>query len=97
MADLQNAAGSAPVFSEQRSFEEWQKTGKDLHYMIADPGFVDPDNYDFHLKPDSPAIKLGFKPIDTSKMGLVGPSEWTRLPEKIERSEMPAYGKFLWR
>ena len=92
-----NAAGSASVFPEQRSFEQWQKTGKDLHSMTADPGFVDPDNFDFRLKPDSPAIKLGFQPIDTSKMGLVGPSEWTRLPEKVKRPQMPAYGKFLWR
>ncbi len=92
-----NAAGSAPVFPENRSFEEWQKIGNDLHSIIADPRFVDPDNYDFRLKPDSPAIKLGFKPIDISTVGLVGPSEWTQMPEKIERPQMPAYGNFLWR
>ena len=92
-----DASGSAPEFPDQRSLEQWQKTGNDLHSIIADPRFVDPDNYDFRLKPNSPALKLGFKPIDTSKMGLVGPSEWTQLPEKVKRPQMPAYGEFLWR
>jgi len=32
--------------------------------------FVDPENGDFRLKPDSPALKLGIVPIDLSKIGL---------------------------
>jgi hypothetical protein len=32
--------------------------------------FVDPGNDDYSLKPDSPALKLGFKPIDMSEVGL---------------------------
>ena len=28
--------------------------------------FVDPENGDFALQPDSPALALGFKPFDTS-------------------------------
>jgi hypothetical protein len=35
-----------------------------------DPKFVDQDKGDFHLKPDSPALKLGFKPIPIEKIGL---------------------------
>jgi hypothetical protein len=37
--------------------------------VIADPLFVDPLNYDFRLRPESPAFKLGFQPIDTSAVG----------------------------
>ena len=47
----------------------WQKLGFDAHSIVADPKFVDPaqDNYD--LKPDSPALALGFVPIDASQIG----------------------------
>ena len=49
---------------------KWQKQGaNDFHSVIADPRFVDPDRFDFRLKPDSPALKLGFKPIDMSTVG----------------------------
>lgn len=53
------------------SFEDWKQRGHDEHSIIADPLFVDPANGDFTLKLDSPALKLGFKPIDTSKIGRV--------------------------
>lgn len=52
------------------SFAEWQKQGFDAHSVVADPLFVDPENDDYSLKPDSPALKLGFKPIDMSRVGL---------------------------
>lgn len=52
------------------SFEEWQKNGLDTHSVVADPMFVDPANDDYSLKPESPAYKLGFKPIDMSKVGI---------------------------
>lgn len=45
------------------SLEEWQAAGKDLGSLIADPLFTDLERGDFTLRPDSPAIKLGFKPI----------------------------------
>ncbi len=57
---------------ELESFEGWQKRGFDTHSVVADPLFVDPENDDYSLKPDSPALKLGFKPIDISKVGLRG-------------------------
>jgi len=37
------------------------------HFATVD----DPANGDFRLRPDSPALKLGFVPIDVSKVGLV--------------------------
>jgi hypothetical protein len=44
--------------------------GFDQHSIIADPRFVDPANHNYHLQPDSPALALGFKDIDTSNIGL---------------------------
>ncbi|MFC1737841.1 right-handed parallel beta-helix repeat-containing protein, partial [Planctomycetota bacterium] len=54
------------------TFEDWKKLGLDTHSIIADPLFVDPENNDYTLSPESPALKLGFKPIDVSRVGLRG-------------------------
>jgi hypothetical protein len=52
------------------SYADWQKLGFDRHSVIADPLFVDAKNGDFRLRPESPAFKLGFRPIDISRIGL---------------------------
>jgi len=62
-------ASGAPVKFGELSLAEWQQRGQDKHSLIADPLFIAPDKYDFRLKPGSPAFKLGFKPIDISKVG----------------------------
>lgn len=51
------------------SFSEWQKRGLDTKSIVADPLFVDPDHGDFSLQPGSPALQIGFKPIDLSGIG----------------------------
>jgi hypothetical protein len=51
------------------SWAKWRETGKDRHSVYADPLFVDPDNHDFRLKPDSPALAMGFEPIDVTAVG----------------------------
>jgi hypothetical protein len=51
------------------TFEEWQKRGNDAHSLVADPLFVDPEHGNFKLKPSSPALKIGFRPIDVSTVG----------------------------
>ncbi len=51
-------------------FEEWRKLGFDQHSLVADPKFVDPAKDDYRLQKDSPAWKLGFKPIPFEKIGL---------------------------
>jgi hypothetical protein len=48
---------------------EWQKRF-DENSVVADPQFVDLAGRDFRLKPTSPALELGFEPIDTSRIGL---------------------------
>jgi len=53
------------------TFAEWQARGQDVHSVIADPLFADPERGDFTLRPGSPAFQLGFRPID---LRTVGPS-----------------------
>ena len=54
---------------EKMTLPQWQQHGFDLHSILADPMFTDPDNNDFTLKPDSPALALGFIPIDPTPFG----------------------------
>ena len=54
------------------SFDQWLGLGLDKHTIIADPCFVDPAKNDYTLKPDSPAFRLGFVPLDFSTVGLRG-------------------------
>jgi parallel beta-helix repeat protein len=51
------------------TFEQWRKRGHDQNSIIADPLFVAPDQSDFRLRDDSPALRLGFKQIDLSAAG----------------------------
>ena len=46
-----------------------QRFGIEQHSVEADPRFRDPRKDDFQLAPDSPALKLGFQPIDLSNAG----------------------------
>jgi parallel beta-helix repeat protein len=65
-------------FGEKRSREQmvlpwpaWQREGFDTgSLLVADPGFIAPEKDDFRLRPDSPALKLGFQPIPVEKIGL---------------------------
>jgi hypothetical protein len=50
--------------------DQWRRTGHDVHTKLADPLFVDRAGHDYRLKPDSPALVLGFQQIDTSEIGL---------------------------
>jgi hypothetical protein len=47
----------------------WQALGLDRHSIAGDPRFVDLAGRDFRLAPDSPALALGFRPIDLSDVG----------------------------
>jgi parallel beta-helix repeat protein len=53
------------------SLAKWQELGFDPHGQLADPLFVNPQADDYSLKPDSPALKMGFEPIDVSRIGLL--------------------------
>lgn len=58
------------TFPDGQTFQQWQTISKqDLNSLIVDPQFVDAKNFNFQLKPTSPALKLGFQNIDLSNVG----------------------------
>ena len=63
-----SAVTNAPTFGAL-TFTDWQKRGQDTNSVIADPQFEDASKFDFRLKKTSPALKLGFKPIDLRDVG----------------------------
>ncbi len=66
-------------------FADWQAAGNDVNSLVADPGFADAQGGDFSLKPGSPALALGFEPIDLSDVGLYGDPAWVEKPKGIAR------------
>jgi len=59
-----------PRAPEVATYGKWRELGYDAHSLVADPLFVDPANGDYRLRPGSPALKLGFKPIPIDRIGL---------------------------
>ncbi|HLH55745.1 MAG TPA: right-handed parallel beta-helix repeat-containing protein [Verrucomicrobiae bacterium] len=51
------------------TFEQWRERGHDIHSLVADPLFVSAAQFDFSLRPQSPALRLGFQPIDLGHTG----------------------------
>jgi hypothetical protein len=58
------------VMKAEKYISKVRETGIDEKSIVADPLFEDIKNLDFKLKANSPALKLGFKQIDMSKIGL---------------------------
>ena len=53
----------------EQQWEEWKRLGFEQHSLVADPGFVNAKKDDYRLRPDSPALRLGFQPIPVEKIG----------------------------
>jgi Right handed beta helix region len=69
-----------------------RESGRDLGHIVGDPEFVDAAKYDFRLKADSPALKLGFHVIDAEGIGLLNAPALVR----IRREGMPPETKNYW-
>jgi hypothetical protein len=63
---------------------EYRENGYEQHSISEDPLFVNIDDGQFKLDPNSPAIKkLGFQQLDVTQMGLQDfPFNFDRSPEK---------------
>ena len=55
----------------RRHLDQEQPLGVEAHSISADPLFVSWETGDFRLKPESPGLKLGFRQIDRSQIGLL--------------------------
>jgi GH35 family endo-1,4-beta-xylanase len=58
--------------AKRYDLEGWRKLGFDRNSVFADPLFVDPSKNDFRVRPDSPALRVGFENFE---MGLWGVTE----------------------
>ena len=70
-----NTAGE-PVNFLGKPLADWQAAGHEQGSVVADPLFVDAAKGNYQLRPDSPAIALGFKPYDWSGVGVYGDAAW---------------------
>ena len=61
--------GDDPYAQWFRSFDFWRGLGLDKESLVADPQFVEGKKDDYRLKGTSPALTLGFEPIDLSTVG----------------------------
>ncbi len=57
------------VAGKKLPLSQWQAMGRDTHSIVADPKFRNIKKRDLRLAPNSPALKLGFVPIDLSQVG----------------------------
>lgn len=69
-ANLYWRVGGGDIQFAGATFAQWQQKGQDVHSLIADPLFRNPAEGDFSLRPESPAFKLGFRPIDLRTVGV---------------------------
>lgn len=86
------ADGNAVTFPHGYDLQTWQSKGYDAGSIIADPQLINATADNFGLKSTSPALPLGFVPIDTSTVGpqqSVGVAKLTVtppvLPEPLTR------------
>lgn len=66
--DPRTPTDGSDIFSAEK-LQALQQDENDHGSVFADPLFVDPAHGDFSLKKNSPALKVGFKPIDISTVG----------------------------
>jgi hypothetical protein len=65
----QERGENGPKRGRRVDLEEWRKLGFDRNSVFGDPLFVNPAENDYRVRPESPALRLGFKNFE---MGLWG-------------------------
>ncbi|MEO9894153.1 chitobiase/beta-hexosaminidase C-terminal domain-containing protein [Aurantibacter sp.] len=55
--------------SNENNFEQWKASGYDLNSKIDNPLFVNPENGDYSVADNSPALQLGFKNFAMDNFG----------------------------
>jgi hypothetical protein len=82
--------GNDIVFGDNKlTFAQWQADGLDTDSLIADPEFVAPENGDYQVSEDSPALQLGFKNFPMNQFGVTKP-EFQAVVAKVPRTFTPA-------
>lgn len=64
--------GGGAVTFDNKTLTQWQGMGHDAHSRVADPEFAAPQAGNFTLRPGSPALVLGFHPINLTGVGAGG-------------------------
>ena len=65
-----DARGVGAAELDGDKWDAWVKSDKERGSVFADPKFVNAKAFDFSLRSDSPALKLGFRPIDLKGVGV---------------------------
>ncbi len=70
--------GTIPEFAG-KTWADWQFLGHDTTSLVADPLLAAPEKGDWSLRPDSPALTLGFHPFNWKQAGVTGDAAWRQL------------------
>jgi hypothetical protein len=62
-------AGECRVAKRKFSWKQWQELEQDRGSRVADPMFANAEKRDFRLSSKSPALKVGFEPLDLRDVG----------------------------
>ncbi|PIB30419.1 hypothetical protein BFP77_04605 [Maribacter sp. 4U21] len=63
----------------------FEKNQTDMNSMVGDPKFINPEEGDFRVAPDSPVLKIGFKNFPMNEFGVIS----ERLKQIAKQPIMP--------
>ena len=82
--------GNEIVFGDSKlTFAQWRADGLDTDSLIADPKFIGPENGNYQVAEDSPALQLGFKNFPMDQFGVTK-REFQAVVAKAPRIFTPA-------
>ncbi|HEX5221029.1 MAG TPA: right-handed parallel beta-helix repeat-containing protein [Verrucomicrobiae bacterium] len=76
LSEWQRTTVSAPATNNSNTPPAWAGQKREPGSIVADPLFVNAAKGDFRLKRNSPALQLGFKPVDYTQAGVYGSRAW---------------------